>query len=60
MVKRGIGAADWRGWTAVAVAVQCAEESQFAGGLCRNAAYAGSDVTSMQQDNSKLSAIVSA
>ena len=56
-----MGGADWTGgWTAVAVAVQCAGRSQLAGGLCRDAAYAGSDVTSMQQENSKLSAIVSA
>ena len=39
-VKRGMGGADWSGsWTA-AVAVQCAGESQLAGGLCRDAAYA--------------------
>ena len=50
-----MGGADWTGgWTAVAVAVQCAGGSQLAGGLCRDAAYAGSDVTSMQQENSKL------
>jgi transposase InsO family protein len=37
-----MGGADWtRGWTAAAVAVQCAGESQLAGGLCRDATANG-------------------
>ena len=36
--------------TAVAVAVQCAGRRQLAGGLCRDAAYAGSVEDTDQQD----------
>src|SRR6478672_2708554 len=42
MVKGGMGGADWSGGrTAAAVAVQCAGESELAGGLCRDAAANG-------------------
>ena len=43
--------ADWTGgWTAVAVAVQCAGGSQLAGDLCRDAAHASGIEGTDQQD----------